>query len=70
MVICRWDPAHTGKITCRDCFKVHPSLPQVQASCRVHSRQEALEQLSQGEVHLALASTHEFDKDCEFFKLV
>jgi LysR family transcriptional regulator, low CO2-responsive transcriptional regulator len=25
--------------------------------------------LSQGHVHLALASTHEFDKDCEFFKL-
>lgn len=43
--------------------------PQVQASCQVHSRQEALRQLSQGEVHLALASTHEFDKDCEFFKL-
>lgn len=43
--------------------------PQVQASCQVHSRQEALRQLSQGKVHLALASTHEFDKDCEFFKL-
>jgi len=43
--------------------------PQVQATCQVHSRQEALKQLSQGKVHLALASTHEFDKDCEFFKL-
>jgi len=43
--------------------------PQVQASCQVHSRQEALRQLSQGKVHLALASTHEFDKDCEFYKL-
>ena len=43
--------------------------PQVQASCQVHSRQEALKQLSQGKVHLALASTHEFDKDCEFHKL-
>ena len=44
-------------------------FPQVQATCQVHSRQEALKQLSQGKVHLALASTHEFDKDCEFFKL-
>jgi len=43
--------------------------PQVQASCQVHSRQEALRQLSQGKIHLALASTHEFDKDCEFYKL-
>ena len=43
--------------------------PRVQASCQVHSRQEALKQLSRGKVHLALASTHEFDKDCEFFKL-
>lgn len=43
--------------------------PQVQATCQVHSRQEALKQLSQGKVHLALASTHEFDKDCEFFKM-
>jgi DNA-binding transcriptional LysR family regulator len=43
--------------------------PQVQASCQVHSRQEALKQLSQGKVHLALASTQEFDKDCEFHKL-
>jgi DNA-binding transcriptional LysR family regulator len=43
--------------------------PQVKASCQVHSRQEALKQLSEGKVHLALASTHEFDKDCEFFKL-
>lgn len=43
--------------------------PHVQASCQVHSRQEALNQLSQGKVHLALASTHEFDKECEFFKL-
>lgn len=43
--------------------------PQVQASCQVHSRQEALKQLSQGKVHLALASTHEFNKECEFFKL-
>ncbi len=43
--------------------------PQVRATCQVHSRQEALNQLSQGEIHLALASTHEFDKDCEFFKL-
>jgi DNA-binding transcriptional LysR family regulator len=43
--------------------------PQVQATCQVHSRQEALKQLSQGKVHLALASTHEFDKECEFFKL-
>ena len=43
--------------------------PQVQASCQVHSRQEALTQLSQGKVQLVLASTHEFDKDCEFFKL-
>jgi DNA-binding transcriptional LysR family regulator len=44
------------------------TYPQVQASCQVFSRHEALEQLSQGKVHLALASTHEFDKDCEFFK--
>jgi DNA-binding transcriptional LysR family regulator len=43
--------------------------PKVQATCQVHSRQEALKQLSQGRVHLALASTHEFDKDCEFYKL-
>ena len=43
--------------------------PQVQATCQVHSRQEALKQLSQSKVHLALASTHEFDKDCEFHKL-
>jgi len=43
--------------------------PKVQASCQVHSRHDALKQLSQGKVHLALASTHEFDKDCEFFKL-
>jgi DNA-binding transcriptional LysR family regulator len=43
--------------------------PQVQASCQVHSRQEALQQLSQGKIHLALASTHEFGKDCEFHKL-
>jgi DNA-binding transcriptional LysR family regulator len=43
--------------------------PQVQASCNVHSRRQALEMLSQGKVHLALANTHEFDKDCEFFKL-
>ena len=43
--------------------------PQVQASCNVHSRRQALEMLSQGKVHLALASTHEFDKDCEFFRL-
>jgi DNA-binding transcriptional LysR family regulator len=44
-------------------------FPQVQATCQVQSRQETLKQLSQGKVHLALASTHEFDKDCEFFKL-
>jgi DNA-binding transcriptional LysR family regulator len=44
-------------------------FPQVQATCNVHSRRQALEMLSQGHVHLALASTHEFDKDCEFFKL-
>lgn len=43
--------------------------PKVQATCQVHSRQEALTQLSQGRVHLALASTQEFDKDCEFYKL-
>lgn len=43
--------------------------PQVQATCQVYSRQEALKKLSQGKVHLALASTQEFDKDCEFFKL-
>ncbi len=43
--------------------------PQVQASCNVHSRRQSLEMLSQGKVHLALASTHEFDKDCEFFRL-
>ena len=43
--------------------------PQVQAICNVHSRRQALEMLSQGNVHLALASTREFDKDCEFFKL-
>jgi DNA-binding transcriptional LysR family regulator len=43
--------------------------PQVHATCQVHSRQEALTQLSQGKIHLALASTHEFDKDCEFHKL-
>lgn len=45
------------------------SFPNVQASCNVHSRKQALEMLSQGKVHLALANTHEFDKDCEFFKL-
>ena len=44
-------------------------FPQVQATCQVQSRQETLMQLSQGKVHLALASTHEFDKDCEFSKL-
>jgi len=43
--------------------------PQVQACCNVHSRRQSLEMLSQGKVHLALASTHEFDKDCEFFRL-
>jgi len=43
--------------------------PQVQATCQVNSRHETLKQLSQGKVHLALASTHEFDKDCEFYKL-
>ena len=43
--------------------------PQVQATCNVHSRRQALEMLSQGNVHLALASTREFDKDCEFFRL-
>jgi DNA-binding transcriptional LysR family regulator len=43
--------------------------PRVQATCNVHSRQQALEMLSQGNVHLALASTREFDKDCEFFRL-
>lgn len=43
--------------------------PQVQAICNVHSRREALQMLSQGNVQLALASTHEFDRDCEFFKL-
>lgn len=43
--------------------------PQVQASCQVHSRAQALQQLSQGKVHLALASTQDFDKDCEFHKL-
>ncbi|HSK66424.1 MAG TPA: LysR family transcriptional regulator [Anaerolineales bacterium] len=44
-------------------------FPQVQATCNVHSRKQALTMLSQGHVHLALASTHEFDKDCEFFRL-
>jgi DNA-binding transcriptional LysR family regulator len=44
-------------------------FPQVQAACNVHSRRQTLEMLSQGKVHLALASTQEFDKDCEFFKL-
>lgn len=44
-------------------------FPQVHAACNVHSRKLALEMLSQGKVHLALAGTHEFDKDCEFFKL-
>lgn len=44
-------------------------FPKVQATCQVHSRQEALKQLSQGKIHLALACTHEFDKDCEFYKL-
>jgi DNA-binding transcriptional LysR family regulator len=43
--------------------------PQVQATCQVNSRHETLKQLSQGKVHLALASTHEFDKGCEFYKL-
>lgn len=43
--------------------------PQVQATCNVHSRRQALEMLSQGKVHLALAGTHERDKDCEFFRL-
>ena len=44
-------------------------FPQVQATCNVHSRKQTLTMLSQGQVHLALASTHEFDKDCEFFKI-
>lgn len=44
-------------------------FPQVQAVCNVHARKQALQMLSQGIVHLALASTHEFDKDCEFFKI-
>lgn len=43
--------------------------PNVQASCQVYSRREALSQLSQGKIHVALAGTYDFDKDCEFFKL-
>ena len=45
------------------------TYPKVHATCQVHPRQEALRQLSEGKVHLALASTHEFDKECEFHKL-
>ena len=44
--------------------------PHVQASCYVMSRQNALQLLSKGDVHLALASARDFSRDFEFRKFL
>ena len=44
--------------------------PHVQASCYVMARQNALQLLSKGDVHLALASARDFSRDFEFRKFL
>jgi DNA-binding transcriptional LysR family regulator len=44
--------------------------PQVSASCLVQPRKKAMQQLCDGEVHLALARADEFCKDVEFHKFI
>lgn len=44
--------------------------PKVEASCLVTSRQQAIQMLCDGEVHLALASAKEFCKEVDFHELI
>ena len=71
MATYKWDAApHRANTSCPNCFRSSStSILRCRPPARCIPGRKRLKQLSQGKVHLALASTHEFDKDCEFFKL-
>jgi DNA-binding transcriptional LysR family regulator len=50
-----------------DFLRLHPN---VQATCHVMSRQNAMQYLSKGDLHLALASVRDFSRDFEFRKFI